>query len=252
MAKIIINADDFGLSESVNTAIIEAFKKGYITNTTLMVNMPGTEDAVKRAKELGLWDRVGLHLNLYEGVPLNNKLKSFDEVLGEDKQLTYWTHGLLRFYLGRRLLKEVKNEIELQITRFLDFDPICMHVDSHGHSHTNYSVWRLCKPLFVNHGFISTRLARNLYVSCGVDIREGYKNLYNSDVRRSFQFNTDYFGGFSDFKSMMETDSKNFETDCIVELMCHPIYEEGKLVNKGNLDFFEVLEFVELFNKDKF
>lgn len=38
--RLYINADDFGLSESVNRAIIESFQKGCVTSATQMVNMP--------------------------------------------------------------------------------------------------------------------------------------------------------------------------------------------------------------------
>lgn len=80
MIKLIVNADDFGLNEGVNNAILQSFSLGYITNTTLMVNMPGTDDAVKRAKEYGVWEKVGLHINLFEGIPLNPNLCNFPEL----------------------------------------------------------------------------------------------------------------------------------------------------------------------------
>ena len=47
---LFVNADDFGLSHEVNMAIVEAFKKGLINNTTIMVNMPGFEEAVRLAE----------------------------------------------------------------------------------------------------------------------------------------------------------------------------------------------------------
>ena len=40
MIRLIINADDFGLSHSVNEAILESFHKGFITNTTLLCCFP--------------------------------------------------------------------------------------------------------------------------------------------------------------------------------------------------------------------
>ena len=45
--KLIINADDFGISSSVNRAIVYAFSNNMITNTTLMVNMPYADEAVE-------------------------------------------------------------------------------------------------------------------------------------------------------------------------------------------------------------
>ena len=72
---LFVNADDFGLSHEVNMAIVEAFKKGLINNTTIMVNMPGFEEAVRLAEKYGFFDRVGLHLNLFEGKHLTEDIK---------------------------------------------------------------------------------------------------------------------------------------------------------------------------------
>ena len=69
---LIVNADDFGLNEIENRAIAEAFEKGLIDRTTLLVNMPFAEDAMRLASEKGFADRVGLHVNLTSGRPLTS------------------------------------------------------------------------------------------------------------------------------------------------------------------------------------
>ena len=64
--RVIINADDFGLTEGINRAVVEAHRDGVLTSTTLMSDMPGAQAAVAIAHEtpsLG----VGVHLNLREG-----------------------------------------------------------------------------------------------------------------------------------------------------------------------------------------
>src|SRR5574344_1268555 len=75
MKKIIINADDFGYSHSVNEAIVECFKRRYITQTTIMTNMPFYDEAITYAKENNLMDKIGLHINLDEGFPLTDDIK---------------------------------------------------------------------------------------------------------------------------------------------------------------------------------
>ena len=70
MKKLIINADDFGLTRSISEKIIDTFKVGNLSSTSLMVNTPGSEYAIDLAKnhpELGL----GLHFNLTEGKALS-------------------------------------------------------------------------------------------------------------------------------------------------------------------------------------
>ena len=69
MKKLIVNADDFGLTNGVNRAIIEGHTRGAITSATLMANMPAFDAAVRLAKDhpsLG----VGLHFNITQGRPV--------------------------------------------------------------------------------------------------------------------------------------------------------------------------------------
>lgn len=61
MRKIIINADDFGISHEVNHAVVYCFKNKMINQTTLLVNMDFTMEAVSLAKRMVLvirWDCI--------------------------------------------------------------------------------------------------------------------------------------------------------------------------------------------------
>ena len=49
--RLIVNADDFGLSTSVNQAVVRAYREGILTSASLMVNEPGFDEAVRLAKE---------------------------------------------------------------------------------------------------------------------------------------------------------------------------------------------------------
>lgn len=78
MANLIINADDFGYSNGVNYGIIDAYKNGILTSTTLMINMSGTIHAVELMKENPEL-AVGLHLNISLGRPLTDGKTLVDE-----------------------------------------------------------------------------------------------------------------------------------------------------------------------------
>lgn len=73
--KLIINADDFGLSKSISDGILLGIKEEYITSTSIMANMPFAEYAVRKAIENGI-NCIGLHINLTVGKPIieNNNL----------------------------------------------------------------------------------------------------------------------------------------------------------------------------------
>src|SRR5579885_3332619 len=64
--RLVVNADDFGRSASINAAVIRAHREGVLTTASLMVNEPACAEALALAREnprLG----VGLHLTLLMG-----------------------------------------------------------------------------------------------------------------------------------------------------------------------------------------
>lgn len=62
MRYLIVNADDFGASSGVNRGVVEAHRQGIVTSASLMVRMPGTEEAAHVTRECpGL--SVGLHVS---------------------------------------------------------------------------------------------------------------------------------------------------------------------------------------------
>src|SRR5207237_814650 len=68
--RLIVNADDFGLSDGVNRAISEAHAAGTVSSASLLVNAPGFADAVRRARAAPALG-VGLHFNLTMGAPVS-------------------------------------------------------------------------------------------------------------------------------------------------------------------------------------
>jgi predicted glycoside hydrolase/deacetylase ChbG (UPF0249 family) len=63
MRYLVVNADDFGYSRSVNGGVIEAHERGIVTSASLMIDRPGAVEAAgyaSRHPDLGL----GLHVEL--------------------------------------------------------------------------------------------------------------------------------------------------------------------------------------------
>src|SRR5215469_16870726 len=65
--KLVVTADDFGLSSEVNEAVRRAHRDGILTCASLMMGAPAAKEAVAIAKMDGL--PVGLHLTLVDGHP---------------------------------------------------------------------------------------------------------------------------------------------------------------------------------------
>ena len=68
MKRLVVTADDFGLSLEVNEAVEEAHREGILTAASLMVSAPAAADALARARRMPSL-RVGLHLVLVEAWP---------------------------------------------------------------------------------------------------------------------------------------------------------------------------------------
>ncbi|MFZ0950260.1 MAG: ChbG/HpnK family deacetylase, partial [Candidatus Sulfotelmatobacter sp.] len=69
MRRLIVNADDFGLTAGVNRAILETHTAGVVSSTTLMANGLAFEDAVVAARSAPNLS-VGCHVVLVDGTPV--------------------------------------------------------------------------------------------------------------------------------------------------------------------------------------
>ena len=67
--RLIVNADDFGLTPGVSEGILAAHRHGIVTSTTMLVNRDIPRDLISRAHDAGLG--LGLHVNLTLGKPLS-------------------------------------------------------------------------------------------------------------------------------------------------------------------------------------
>lgn len=139
---LIVNADDLGLSPSVNTAIFDVFRAGNLSSATLLVDMPGTADAVQRAKDhpgLG----IGLHFCLTEG----RALTGLSALTGADGTFLDRTTLVKRAFQGRVSAAEVRRELEAQLDRMAGLGLRPTHVDSHQHVHMVPRIFQAMLPV---------------------------------------------------------------------------------------------------------
>ena len=235
---LIVNADDFGKSHEVNMAICEAFEKGLINRTTLMVNMPFAEEAVEMAKRDGFLDKVGIHLNLTTGKPLSQGMAKDSLMCGIDGEFSadFARNLKTRFFLPDATGKVTEEEIRLQLERYALLGGTLWHLDSHHHVHTDPSIWKVLKKVIPDYPIKSVRLGRNMYRGGNI-LMHLYKMIYNSSVRRFCSEKSDYFGSAQDYDNWTAgCDEKEFVLQSNIEIMVHPMYdEEGVLTDSGEL-----------------
>ncbi len=130
--RLIVNADDFGLSPGVSRGIAEAMASGIVTSTSVMVNMPDWRDTVARLRDLPAGVGIGLHFNLAAGRPLTDARSLVDPRTGS-------FHSLPRLVMlaagGRVRREEIAAECAAQLHRLRATGLRISHADSHRHVH---------------------------------------------------------------------------------------------------------------------
>src|SRR5215813_4743172 len=157
--RLIVNADDFGLTAGVNRAVIEGHTRGVITSATLMANMPAFDAAVRLAKDhpsLG----VGLHINITQGRPVADasRVGSLINDRGE-----FWGTSMAvfkRLLAGRLKIEEVVIELRAQIEKALNAGLRPTHVDSHKHTHALPQICEAIISTVKDYGINAVRLPR--------------------------------------------------------------------------------------------
>lgn len=133
-ARIIMNADDLGMSPETNRGIAECAEAGAVTSFSLMANLPGFEDARARLRA-GLPGSLGVHLNFTLGEPL---LRGADTrpLMGSGGRFPGLGAMVLRLAAGggRSLGESLEREARAQIERVLGAGPV-WHLDVHHHLH---------------------------------------------------------------------------------------------------------------------
>ena len=136
MRRLIVNADDFGLTGGVNRAIVEARTRGIVTSATLMANSLAFDEAVQFAKAYAGWS-VGCHVVLLNGRPLCEASRVSSLV--ESKNAHAFRDGVAGFAVraltGRIDSEQVEAETTEQIRKLQSNGLTVSHVDTHKHTH---------------------------------------------------------------------------------------------------------------------
>jgi len=170
MKKLIINADDFGLTAGVNEAILDGHLRGTISSASLLANGEAFESAVisaRRAPRLG----VGVHLNLSEGRPLTQPavLPSLTDRHGS------FSRKPARLWLAKSVHRvnpgEIEKECRAQIEKVLAAGIVPTHLDSHKHVHALPFLGRMLMGLAFEYGIPAIRRVAESRAAFGCLIR---------------------------------------------------------------------------------
>lgn len=223
--RLIINADDFGLSRGINHGIYDAYTNGVLTSTTMMVTMPGLKHAVELSNKMPNLG-IGIHLNITFGKPITNcktllkpsgefykpKEKPNQDLFDEEE---IYQEFLAQYNLFVKVLKRKPT-----------------HIDSHLYAHQKY--------------IKAKNAAIKLAEEKDIAIRE-FENKNYETVKFLDWFK---YRSNPNFKNeMLEKLQQNIKEGCF-ELMVHPGYIDQFLFNNTSYLFGRFIELEVLMSEE--
>ena len=159
MKALIVNADDFGISREVNTAVIKAHREGILTSASLMVAEAQAEAAARLARENPDLD-IGLHAVVCKG----SSVRPAGELSGlVDAQGRFPENPVvagLRWYFDKQLRAKLETELRAQVERHLELVGCLNHIDGHLNFHVHPVVADILVALAVEYKVPCLRLPR--------------------------------------------------------------------------------------------
>ena len=235
MKQLIVNADDFGISRSVNRGIIEAFQNGIVTSTSLMAN--GTDffggiDRLKENPQLG----TGIHLNILRGEPLIHPRMVNHLIQG--RHFCLKLTSLPWVTLSRIILNEIESEYRSQIERILTYIPQITHIDSEKHHHFFPRIFKLVCRLAQEYRIPYIRwinetmtISKDVVINMGLFCLSVFKHKNRQYARHYKIKTTDQFCGIKLTGQMTERNlcqTLNGIQKGVSELCCHPGYIDAE------------------------
>jgi chitin disaccharide deacetylase len=253
MKRLIVNADDFGLTRLVSQGILDAHLYGIVTSASLMANEEGFDAAIAmsgRAPRLS----IGVHLALTQGIPVSPPFEV--PTLVDAHGRLYLTPGQLlnRIVTHRISLREIEIELRAQMAKVLAAGISPTHLDGHNHVHLLPRVSEIVIRLAKEFGIPSVRcpteelplarLPRCLRYSQGGVLKQYVVARAISWLARRFRLRLTQAGLSypAHFYGLSQTGFLNSEgLEEILralpagasELMCHPGYADSLLARTG-------------------
>jgi predicted glycoside hydrolase/deacetylase ChbG (UPF0249 family) len=214
---IIINADDWGRSESETNAALACFRAGRITSASAMVFMKDSERAAGLARECGI--DLGLHLNLSQKYDARTAAA---DAAAQERIVRFMgatKYAVLLYHPGLR--RDFREVFKSQMREFLRLHGKApSHLDGHQHRH-------LCANLLIDDILPrGQRIRRNFSFWPGEKgmLNRTYRSLMDRCLSRRYIL-TDYFFSLGQIlKSCRLARAVELARQASVEVMTHPIH----------------------------
>lgn len=161
MKKLIITADDYGMSRAVNDAINAGIETGVITSTNVMTNMPYYKEAAGLSKTKA---SVGIHWNLTCGAPVC-RVEDISSIVDENGEFYSYEEFRMRYRRGLISDKDITKELIAQYKRYKKVIGEPDYWNTHENVHVDFKIYQLFVKVAVKLGILKMRSHQRIYVA---------------------------------------------------------------------------------------
>lgn len=258
--RLILNADDFGKTKSINQAVFELAKLGTLTSTTVLINAPYANEA-KQLIDFSNFS-IGLHFNLTEGTPENNPAV-IPTLVNDSGHFHAHSTLIKKLRSGKISRFEIIIELKAQFNKLeniLGKRP--SHIDSHQNIHKQWGVAMALIEFGKKNPDLGLRSSRRYIINdgainrtpTGMGLNRKIKfistNFYLSILNQKLEKNFVLPKGELHYTSLKKIDFLNWliETqsipvaESVFEVPCHPAssieeLQDTKLTEKRLLEY---------------
>ena len=243
MKYLIVTADDFGFSKSINRGIIRVFKDGILTSIHLMPAASEFQDALAQASQAGVKE-MGAHLCLTGAAPVTNPNK-IPTLVADNARLPEGYGRIVSGLVFKKInLQEIRLELKNQLERIKNSGIKISSLSSHEHLHMLPDILNIFVELAKEYKIPGIRYPRQDKLSGAITIKKLYKRCVLAYfqkkmgvvLKKSGLAYTDNFFGL--------LDSGNLEEETLIrllgslgqgctELVTHPGFLSPELIRES-------------------
>lgn len=251
--KFILNADDFGMSQAFNRAVLKGYQQGILTSASICANGEAFESAVGEIIPQCPDLSIGVHLNIIEG-------KSLTDVRMLTDEYGRFNNGYLALILksyNKEFLKQVEHEFRAQIKMVMSKTKVD-HIDSHVHTHAIPNIFKIVVKLAkeynipyvrtqFEHPYLIPSIKKHLKVAYPINlIKIMLLNTFttiNKPLLKENDLKTnDYligvgYTGMMDDRTIAYGLKSLMKKDCLAEALIHPCDYEDDTKDSHSCEF---------------
>lgn len=242
MKQLIVSADDFGLSKSINEGIAKAYREGIVTSINILPTGPSFEESLYLIKDLKL-EEIGAHLSLTETSPVTDPAKVTSLVTKEGFFSANYPSFFINLFLGKIKTDDIYLELRSQLDRLKRTNLPIISLNSHEHIHMMPFLLKIFIELAGEYSIPFIRYPHGDRLVSPFSLKKLFKMIALSYFGKRIERMVRESGIYAADNFLGHLDSGNLSEDLLIrlldnlregttELVCHPGYLSSQVTDR--------------------